>query len=198
MIFYKIYDKLNKIISTLWMRLILLLLGIKSNKSIFIGLCRFNLAPKTQILLGDNCEFRSSSTSNLIGINRPCIVSTLQEDAKLCIGNNCGFSGTVIGCFKDIKIGNNVRCGANSLITDSDWHNDDYRSGACKSIIIEDNVWIGEGAKIMKGVHIGKNSVIGAGSIVTSDIPANVIAAGIPCKVVKPLHCQSQDFYQSN
>ena len=73
------------------------------------------------------------------------------------------------------------------MITDSDWHTDDPRTGPDKAVIIEDNVWLGYGVKILKGVHIGKNSVIGAGSIVTKNIPANVIAAGNPCKVIKQL-----------
>lgn len=48
-------------------------------------------------------------------------------------------------------------------------------------IVIEDNVWIGANVMIMPGVTIGKNSVIGAGSVVTRDIPANVVAFGTPC-----------------
>lgn len=52
-------------------------------------------------------------------------------------------------------------------------------------ITIEDNVWLGGGVKIMPGVTIGKNSIIGSGSIVTKDIPQNVIAAGNPCKVIR-------------
>lgn len=188
MIFYKIYDKFNKIFSTLWMKSILKILGIRTRRCTFMGLARIDKLPNTTILIGDNCEFRSTSTSNLIGINRPCILSTIQSKARLTIGHNCGFSGTVIGCFESITIGNNVRCGANTLITDSDWHNDDYRSGGNNPISIEDNVWLGEGVKVLKGVHIGKNSVIGAGAIVTSDIPANVIAAGNPCRVIKSIN----------
>ena len=48
-------------------------------------------------------------------------------------------------------------------------------------------MWLGYGVKVLKGVHIGENSLIGAGSIVTKDIPANVIAAGNPCKTIKEL-----------
>ena len=60
-----------------------------------------------------------------------------------------------------------------------------YRSGEPVDVIIEDNVWLGEGVKVLKGLRIGKNSVIGAGCIVVKDVPANVIAAGNPCKVIK-------------
>jgi maltose O-acetyltransferase len=54
-------------------------------------------------------------------------------------------------------------------------------------IHIGDNVWIGGGAIICPGVHIGDNSVIGAGSVVTKDVPANMVAAGNPCKVIKAI-----------
>jgi hypothetical protein len=79
---------------------------------------------------------------------------------------------------------------ASSYITDSDWHDIYDRTktvGTSLPVILGDNVWIGDGAKVCKGVTIGDNSVIGAGAIVTSDIPANSIAAGNPARVIKPL-----------
>ena len=54
-------------------------------------------------------------------------------------------------------------------------------------VTIGDHVWIGSNVTIMPGVTIGENSVIGAGSVVTKDIPANVVAAGVPCKVMRPI-----------
>lgn len=152
------------------------------------GKVNFRVWLNSQITIGDNCLFYNSHNDNWIGIYCPCIISTLTQGANLKIGNNCGLSGTVIGCAKSIVIGDNVRMGANTLITDTDWHTDDYRTGPNKEVIIEDNVWLGYGVKVLKGVHIGKNSVVGAGSIVTRDIPANVIAAGNPCKVVKQIN----------
>jgi acetyltransferase-like isoleucine patch superfamily enzyme len=143
--------------------------------------------PESIIEIGQGNTFRSIQISNLIGINRKCILATHTKEARIIIGDYCGFSGTVIGSFNQIKIGNHVRCGANTLITDSDWHFDDPRSMKPAPILIEDNVWLGEGSKILKGVTIGKNSVIGAGSIVTRSIPANVIAAGNPCRVIKSI-----------
>lgn len=56
-----------------------------------------------------------------------------------------------------------------------------------KSVTIGDNVWIGGGVKILPGAKIGSNVVIGAGSVVTGDIPSNVIAVGVPCRPVKPI-----------
>jgi len=153
----------------------------------FYGRTYFYRRPFSKIFIGDNCGFRSRFHSNLIGINRPCSVSTLDYGAEITIGTRCGFSGTVIGAARRIQIGNNVRCGANTLITDNDWHLDDPRAGAPEAVTIEDNVWIGEGAKILKGVCVGHNSIIGGGSVVTSNILPNVIAAGNPCRVIRDL-----------
>jgi len=153
----------------------------------FYGKSYFYRRRFSTIVIGNNCGFRSLFHSNLIGINRPCSISTLRADARIRIGNNCGFSGTIIGAASSIFIGNNVRCGANTLITDNDWHLDDIRSDEPKPIVIHDNVWLGEGSKVLKGVEIGKNSVIGAGSVVTKSVPENVVAAGNPCKEIRDL-----------
>lgn len=183
---YNIILAVNSFFSSLYCHLSMSVKGIKyANNSRFWGITRFYRTNKSSIIIGENSSFRSGAVSNLIGINRPCIISTNRPGAQITIGNNCGFSGTVIGAFNSITLENNVRCGANTLITDSDWHMDDYRSGEPKAIIIGRNVWLGEGVKVLKGISIGENSVIGAGSIVTKNIPANVIAAGNPCRVIK-------------
>jgi acetyltransferase-like isoleucine patch superfamily enzyme len=157
------------------------------NSTGFNGKCYFKRYPGSTIIIGNDCEFLSKPNANLIGIDRPCMVSTLTETALLQVGNNCGFSGTVIGAFTTIKIGNNVRCGANTLITDSDWHPGDPRVGEAKPVTIGDNVWLGINVVVLKGVEIGENTVIGANSLVTKSIPANVIAAGNPCKEIAKL-----------
>ena len=56
-----------------------------------------------------------------------------------------------------------------------------------KPVTVGNNVWIGVGATVLAGVTIGDNSVIGAGSVVTKDIPANVVAAGVPCRVLREI-----------
>ncbi len=57
------------------------------------------------------------------------------------------------------------------------------------------NCWIGAGACILPGVSIGDNTVIGAGSVVTRDIPANVVAFGSPCRVIRPIGEQDKESY---
>jgi len=161
---------------------------VKIGKNVsFNGKTYFKTLPETIIKVGNNCIFNSAKTSNLIGVYCPCMISVLKKKAMIIIGDNCGFSGTVIASAKSIVLGNNIRCGANTLITDTDWHTDDYRVSEDKSICIEDNVWLGYGVKVLKGVTIGKNSLIGACSVVTKDIPSNVVAAGNPCKVIKKI-----------
>jgi galactoside O-acetyltransferase len=67
-----------------------------------------------------------------------------------------------------------------------------------KDIHIGNNVWIGSGVVIVPGITIGDNSVIGAGSIVTKDIPANVVAYGNPCRVVREISAHDREFFYKN
>ena len=172
-----------------WLKLYFNGVQFQFSKCFFAGDIKLVKHTNSYISIGKNSRFLSNSTSNLIGINHKCIISTQQVGASIKIGENCGFSGTTIGCFKSINIGNNVKCGANAVITDADWHIDDNRSGEPKEVTIGNNVWLGYGSIVLKGVNIGDNAVIGAGSIVTKDIPSNVIAAGNPCRVIKSLKC---------
>jgi acetyltransferase-like isoleucine patch superfamily enzyme len=154
-------------------------------KTTFIGNCIVKRHQLSEIRVGPRCIFVSSSYFNLIGVNHGCIISTHLKSARIVIGQKCGFSGTAIAAFNSITIGDNVRCGANTLITDSDWHLDDPRSGIPRAVLIGDNVWLGVNVVVLKGVTIGNNSMIGANSVVTKSIPDNVIAAGNPCVVLK-------------
>ena len=169
--------------------------GISLGKNYaFYGKTYFNRFPNSKIIIGNNARFRSSFRSNFIGLNRHCMISTMRKDAVLEIGDNVGLSGTVIGCAKHIKIGDHVLGGGNAIITDYDWHpiirhKNTNEPVEAKPVIIEDYVWLGLNSIVLKGVTIGAHSVIGANSVVTKSIPANVIAAGNPCKVIKELQC---------
>ncbi len=156
-------------------------------RPLIIGRPHFRVYPGTEISIGSNAAFLSGARDNLIGINRPCIISTFNAGTRISIGDNCGFSGTVIGAHTGIRIGDDVKCGANTLITDSNWHPEDPRSGKPSKVSIGNNVWLGVNAVVLKGVTIGDNSIIGANAVVSRDIPANVVAAGNPCKVIKSI-----------
>ena len=146
-----------------------------------------HVAQNAEIQIGDNCRFMSKTIGNFIGINHRCILSSSNSGSQLVIGNNCGFSGTSIWCFEKITIGDNVKVGANVVIMDGDAHQDDPRAGKNKPVVIEDNVWIGANVIVLKGVTIGRNSLIGAGSVVVKNIPPNMVAAGNPCVPIKSL-----------
>lgn len=90
-----------------------------------------------------------------------------------------------------IEIGDNVLLGPRVGIYTSNHAIDAWERvhGACyaKPVKIGNNVWVGAGVHINQGVTIGDNTIIGSGSVITKDIPSNVIAAGVPCKVIRSI-----------
>ena len=110
---------------------------------------------------------------------------------ELKIGKYCLITpGVRIMAAESIEIGDACMFAHGAYISDADWHGIYDRSepvGKTKPIILKDNVWIGDRAIVCKGVTIGVNSIVGAGAVVTKNIPANVVAAGNPAKVVKNL-----------
>ena len=121
----------------------------------------------------------------------------LTRGAILTIGNYTGMTSVSIFCKERIKIGDYVNIGAGSIIFDSNFHSIDWRIrrdikrdvalSKNSPVIIEDDVLIGSRCIIMKGVHIGARSIIAAGSVVYHDIPADCIAGGNPCVVMKKI-----------
>lgn len=99
----------------------------------------------------------------------------------------------------DIYLGNNVMFGPHVVLTtanhtiDPELRKKGYQYA--RDIVIEDNVWIGANVTVLPGVRIGENSVIGAGSVVTRDIPANVVAMGIPCRVKRQISEEDRKTY---
>lgn len=155
----------------------------------FNGIPIIHKHPNSSIRFGNNCILNSSKNSIPIGLPQPCAFVTLKENAQIIFGNNSGASGVKIEARSTITIGNNVIIGAGCIILDSDSHHSDpfkrdQNIIPSRPITIEDNVFIGLQSTILKGVTIGKNSAIGARSVVFNDIPENCIALGNPCKVI--------------
>lgn len=162
-------------------------------ETIFIKITQFSRAAGSTLQIKDHCRFRSGRKSNQLGITRSCSLSTLRRGAVLQIGPHCAFSGTVIAAAQRVELGAYVRCGTNTTIMDTDFHEDDPRSGGSRPVMIEDHVWLGLNVIVQKGVRIGRNSVIAAGSVVTRDIPPNVVAGGIPAKVIVEFTAETID-----
>ena len=113
------------------------------------------------------------------------------NDGRIRIGDYCLICpGVRISAATEVVIGDSCMIAQGSCITDSDWHGVYDRSqsvGQTAAVRIGNNAWIGDSVIVGKGVTIGDNSIIGAGSVVTKDIPSDVIAAGNPAVVVKKL-----------
>lgn len=164
------------------------------NKVKIFGYPLFFLAPNTSIKLGKNINLISNSYFSEPGVNHPVVIRLLNEKARLAIGDNVGISGGGISVAIEVSIGNNVMLGANTFITDTDFHPIEptnrrfsRKNVKSKKVIIEDNVFIGMDSIVLKGVRIGENSIVGAGSIVSKDIPKNQIWGGNPAKFIKEL-----------
>lgn len=144
----------------------------------------------SRLEIGENFICRSGFGGHILGED----VSGIHiYSGGVFIGDNSGMSATNINCVKSVRIGSHVLIGAGCLITDTNHHSLDWRIRCLEGdtdkksapVVIEDYVFVGAKCIILKGVTIGEKSIIAAGSVVVSDIPANCIAGGNPCKVIK-------------
>lgn len=108
------------------------------------------------------------------------------NSAKLSLGSGYINRYCKIRCYSSISIGRNVAISDNFTIWDSDGHEIIGKEELMKQpIVIGNRVWIGANVTVLKGVTIGDGAIIAAGSLVSRDIPANCLAAGVPAKVIK-------------
>src|SRR5574344_312875 len=160
----------------------------KKSKISILGKMKFNIphgscpTNKTYSYLNVRDDATLIVKNNFV-VRPGCRVEVLEK-AKLEI-DDCRLNyDSKIYCFNNIKIGKNVIISENVIIRDSDNHqiNDSIIS---KPIVIEDDVWIGMGAIILKGVTIKKGAVIAAGAVVTKDVLENTLVGGNPARVIK-------------
>lgn len=105
---------------------------------------------------------------------------TLLDDAAIFMGDDCMIAPNVV-----------IATSGHPILPILREHNYVYNF----PVSIGKNVWIGSGAQILPGVAIGENTVIGAGSVVTNDIPENVVAFGSPCKVIRKIGKKDREYY---
>lgn len=128
-----------------------------------------------------NCSFRIAMKRNtkfIVGKNfrtRNNVSFRIYNEGRVTVGNNCFFNdGCSINCQKKIEIGNNLICGQNVMFFDHDHdYKNDINNFVRDEIKIGNNVWIGANCIILKGVTIGDNAVIAAGTIIKNDIEGN-------------------------
>lgn len=148
----------------------------------------------SEMSFGSGLGLRSSIRANPLGANHPVILCTWRAGSVLRVGENFAMTGGTLCAAQSIVIGSNVVVGANTVIADTDFHPlqagkrmTSPSDGACAPIVIEDDVFIGMECLVLKGVTLGHGSVIGAGSIVTQDVPAGWVAAGNPARALHPV-----------
>jgi acetyltransferase-like isoleucine patch superfamily enzyme len=146
------------------------------------------------IQFGSNLSLRSTVRSNPLGVNHPVVLCTWQSGALLKVGDNFGMTGGSLVAAERISIGKNVIIGANCTVIDTDFHpldpgvrQETPQAARTAPISIGNEVFIGMNSLILKGVTIGQAAVIGAGSVVTRDVPERVIVAGNPAVIVREL-----------
>ena len=147
---------------------------------------------RSQLRIGRDMALRSTPASNPLGPHHPVIISTRRPGAALIIGDDFGMTGGSLVCDERITIGDRVWVGANTVISDTDFHpldparrRADPLAANTAPISIADDVFIGMHALILKGVSIGAGAVIAAGSVVTRDVPAGSVVAGNPARVIR-------------
>lgn len=157
----------------------------------FNGFTVYYAFPGSTINLGNGIVFNSHPLSNLVGLSQRMII-VARHGGRITIGENCGISGSTIYAMEEITIGRDVLVGGNCKIIDNDFHplsaskRNPQRPEDIKKrpIRIGDGCFIGANSIILKGTTLGKNCVVGAGSVVHGTWPDNSIIAGNPARMV--------------
>jgi acetyltransferase-like isoleucine patch superfamily enzyme len=190
---------------TLRAKIIFRLYGCKYGKNLKVcGELHLRPSAKNSIVLGDNVKLTSRFLTNTVGITNPMVLECV-ENGCIEIGSNTGLTSTIISARSRVIIGRHVKVGANVRIFDHDFHALDFeqrrdgKSDASNTrsaeIVIEDDVFIGTNSIILKGVHVGRGSIIGAGSVVAiKNIPPLSRVVGNPANILldakRPYHAK--------
>ena len=191
------FDALTVRIGSAYARLLMRLLGVEVGVgSRFSGLPIVTRVGKSVISIGSRVSLVSRARSTALGVQQPVILRCLTSQSRIIIGDDVGFSGTVICSAVSVTIGKRCLFGANVAIFDTDFHpitpvNRRYAvpewPKISSPVVIGDDVFIGTRAIITKGVTIGNGAIVAAGSVVTKDVAAHTIVGGNPARIVRSL-----------
>ena len=163
-----------------------------------VGRPLISRAPGSKMIFGRRVQINSALRSNVLGCFQPSVIRTLASGAVLELQPDVGVSATVIVAALAIVIGEGTNIGAGAMIIDNDFHAPEGEWGwtaenhaSARPIKIGRGVFIGARAIILKGVTIGDRAVIGAGAVVTRDVPANATAVGNPAAIRRNLKSET-------
>ncbi|MEO7098018.1 MAG: acyltransferase [Luteolibacter sp.] len=169
----------------------LLFYGVESGNGVICnGRCPVRRKGRGRIILGDGVNINASRWGNWLGTPGAMILS-VENGAVLELKARAGVSSSQLIANVGIEIGEDSMIGAGCLICDSDMHEVPLGSGnptAMAPIKIGRKVFIGARCIILKGVTIGDSAVVGAGSVVSKDVPAGTLVAGNPAVVVRKIY----------
>jgi acetyltransferase-like isoleucine patch superfamily enzyme len=167
-----------------------------------IGKLPYIKSPKNgSILFGNNVTLNSDFENSNTALTYRCKFVTGYE-GKIIIGKNSMFNGVCVVAYEEVEIGKNCQIASSTMIADTNFHpvnsaqrelqvtRRPFKHSSVKNekIKIGDNVWVGWNCTILKGVNIGDNSIVAAGSIVLAgEYPPNTLIAGNPAKIIKNL-----------
>lgn len=198
-VLYKIIRKFLYIVRTRFEKL-LTVLSFKGNDVSFSsfrtnGIPYIMVARGGRFSLGKNFAMNNGIKGNPIGCYERCTFF-VDRDSEIIIGDNVGISQAALISHCSIQIGNNVKIGGGTSVYTTDFHSldpisrassEDQKHRKSAPVTIEHDAFIGARCIILKGVTIGENSIVGAGSVVTKSIPANEIWAGNPAKFIRKI-----------
>jgi acetyltransferase-like isoleucine patch superfamily enzyme len=175
----------RKIFSPIY-SVLLRLRGVSVGRDVvFFGIPNISYIKPGKITIGNEVVLCSDGRFTALGVSKPVILRTISDHARINICDRVGLSGTTIVSYTSVEIGEECMLGADVTIFDTDFHPiapSDRRSAKLnlaksKQITIGRNVFVGYRSVIMKGVAIGSNSVISAGTIITKDVDENTVVS---------------------
>jgi acetyltransferase-like isoleucine patch superfamily enzyme len=156
----------------------------------FNGRPLFRVSHQSRLIVGDGVTINSAMRANPLGCYRPTMLRTLLPGAELVLERGIGISGAAVCAARSIRIGEGTIIGVGAMIFDTDfhapvaeWNWGDAGKDNPKPIVIGRGVFVAANAIILKGVTIGDRAVVGAGAVLTKDLPSRHIAVGNPAQI---------------